>query len=328
MNATHFHTTTIAGAVLLTVSGLFSAGCTRNAATNRMQFDLLSTQDEIALGVEAMPALVKEYGGEVSAPELREYVRNIGQSMAVTTEAENPQLPWEFTVLDSDVINAFALPGGKVFISRGLMDYMDNEAQLAATLGHEIGHVTAHHIDERLSQSMGAQLIGEIAGAAAGGSGWGQAVPYVVGAGGQAYLLKFGRDQERESDRLGLRYMTNVGYDPMGMAQMLQILVNVSGGARQPEFLSTHPNPERRYKEALELVESEYSHTQGSPDFDLHRERFERQARPYLKAPPAAVAWGMWWMNGNGQPPAILWCQHCRDEATAESSALPGDIRR
>jgi predicted Zn-dependent protease len=122
---------------------VFAAGCRYNPATGRSQLLLMSSEDAIALGTESKPALILEYGGEVESAQLRSYVSLVGHSLASLTEADYPQLPWEFTVLDSDVINAFALPGGKVFASRGLLARLDSEAQMAGVLGHEVGHVTA-----------------------------------------------------------------------------------------------------------------------------------------------------------------------------------------
>lgn len=263
----------------------FAAGCSVNPATGRRQFDMLSTEEEVALGSEAMPELVKEYGGEVESAALRDYVTGVGLKMTKFTEADGPDLPWEFTVLDSDVINAFALPGGKVFISRGLMDRFTNEAQLAGVLGHEIGHVTAQHIDERISQAMGIEVLAQVAGAAAGDqSVWAQAVPVIVGLGGQGYLLKFGRDQERESDILGMRYMVKAGYDPHGMYEVMEILAEASeGSGGPPEFLSTHPHPETRLATIKELLAGEYAYTQDNPEFGKYDGRWEREAAPYLK---------------------------------------------
>jgi len=275
-----------AGALLLVAT---SSGCTLNPATGRRQLLLLSTEEEIALGAEAKPELINEYGGQVESTELREYVSTIGHRLSRYTEVDYPDLPWEFIVLDSPVINAFALPGGKVFVSKGLLSHMDNEAQLAAVLGHEIGHVTAQHTDERVSQSMVVQGVAQAAGTATEGqSGWlAQTVPLIVGLGGQGYLLSFSRDQESEADRLGLEYMTRAGYDPQGMQELIQILINTSQGSRPPEVLSTHPDPQRRLEEVNALIQAEYADTLRNPAFQLHENRFERRAAPHLPPPVA-----------------------------------------
>jgi predicted Zn-dependent protease len=114
------------------------------------QFIALSRSQEIAMGTEAQPQLTEQYGGEVADQIATGYVTEVGQAMAALTEGDYPSLPWEFTLLDSDVINAFALPGGKVFLSRGLAARMRDEAQMAGVIGHEIGHVTARHINDRV----------------------------------------------------------------------------------------------------------------------------------------------------------------------------------
>ncbi len=274
---------------LITLSVLvafLAAGCSTNPATGRKQLNLLSADEEVAMGEQAMPELVKEYGGEVQSQPLRAYVTEVGMRLAKQTEEDLPNLPWQFTVLDSEVINAFALPGGKVFISRGLLSRFTNEAQLAGVLGHEVGHVTAEHIDERISRAMGIEILAQIATAAAGNeSAWAQAIPVVVGAGGQGYLLKFGRDQESESDILGMRYMVEAGYDPRGMLEVMQVLAEASQGNSSPEFLSTHPYPETRIETITELLNGEYVYTQNNDDFRKYTSRFEREALPYLTSP-------------------------------------------
>ena len=139
---------------ILVVLCVVLAGCTYNPATGRQQLLLLSVDDAIALGAESKPAVLEQYGGAVETPQLVSYVDDVGHGLVRRTEADYPQLPWEFTVLDSDVVNAFALPGGKVFASRGLLVRLDNEAQLAGVLGHEVGHVTARHVNERISHAI------------------------------------------------------------------------------------------------------------------------------------------------------------------------------
>ena len=274
-------------ASLITAGGAISAaslgGCTHNPATGRSQFLLLSTEEEIALGTEAQPELIQEYGGEAKSPELRAYVSEDGNKLAAHVEQQYADLPWEFTVLESDVINAFALPGGKVFISKGLMNLLSNEAELAGVLGHEIGHVTAQHINERVTQALMVQGGVAIAGEATRGSGgWESVIPVVVGIGGQGYLLKFGRNQESESDEQGLKYMTAAGYDPAGMMGVLEVLRQASQGSAPPEFLSTHPHPETRIETVQALLAGPYAYTQGNPDFTLAEAAYQRRAGPHL----------------------------------------------
>lgn len=262
--------------ILVLISVL--TGCSKNVATGRLQFDSMSTEKEIALGTEAKPELVQEYGGEVQSPQLKAYVDRVGRSLAQYTEADGPSLPWEFIVLDSDVINAFALPGGKVFISRGLLVKFDNEAQVAGVLGHEIGHVTAQHTDERITQATGINIIAQGAGIASNS----ELIAQVVGMGGQGYLLKFNRDQESEADILGVRYMVKAGYDPRGMLEVLEVLREASASGQQPEFLATHPHPETRLKTVTRLLNGEYQYTQNNPQFQDYADRFQRDAKPYL----------------------------------------------
>lgn len=263
------------------------AGCKTNPATGRSQLLLYSAEQTAAMGEAAVPELVDEYGGEVESPELREYVAGIGRRLVRQVEPEYEDIEWDFFVLDSDVINAFALPGGNVFISRALLEEFDNEAQVAGVLGHEIGHVTGRHVDERLSQALAVQGIAVGAGVAAGGSDsdWVKAaVPVIVGVGGQGFLLKFGRDQESESDEQGVKYMTAAGYDPRGMVEVLQILAAASKGPRPPEILSTHPNPDRRIGRVQALIKGPYQYTQSNDSFRLYRTRFRRYAAPHLSS--------------------------------------------
>ena len=232
--------------------------------------------------------------------------------MAELTEADYPQLPWEFTVLDSDVINACALPGGKVFASKGLLERLDNEAQLAGVLGHEVGHVTAAHAEERISHSLLVAGIAIGATAAAGQSDedWVRiGVPVIVGAAGTGYLLSFSRDQEQEADEQGVKYMTAAGYDPHGMLAVLQVLADESSsGPRPPEFLATHPHPETRMETVKALLDGPYHYTQGNADFRKYRQRYEREALPFLPADvPDQAA-----ITGRG---AVLWCGLCRAHA-------------
>jgi predicted Zn-dependent protease len=268
-------------------------GCVVNEATgeSRLSLAYMSREQQIALGAEAQPALTEEYGGKTPSAPVQAYVTEIGAKLAKHTEADNPSLPWEFTLLDSPVINAFALPGGKVFMSRGLAEKMTNEAQLAGVLGHEIGHVTAEHADKRITNQIifAGVLIG--ASVAAGQSDddlVSIGVPLLVGAGGTGFLLKFGRGEEYESDELGMRYMSKAGYTPDGQARVMQVLANASDGPRQWEMLSTHPFPENRVKRAREIIRKEYPETIDNPSYGFYQDEYQRRMlEPLRKLPPA-----------------------------------------
>jgi predicted Zn-dependent protease len=255
---------------------LLMGGCQKNAVTGRSQLIFgISPSDEIALGTSAMPDLVREMGGPVGDAQLREYVASVGRSLAVHTEGDYPRYPWEFTFLDTPQINAFALPGGKVFIARGLAEKMTNEAQLAGVLGHEIGHVTARHTAERISQAnvfnMGTQIGGALLGGASAEIQ--QLGGVALKLGGQIVPLKFSRDQELEADDLGLRYMTRAGYNPVGQLQVMQILARESG-QRQVELLATHPDPNRRAEIIAKKLNGEYKQFTSSANHQLHEQRF------------------------------------------------------
>ena len=144
---------------LLTISSMLALhGCSTNPSTGRSQLDLVSSDQVAAMGKQATPELIKEFGGEVKSADLRHYVTQVGRRLAKHVEPEYSEVKWEFHTLDSEVINAFALPPGNVFITTGLLSRLSNEAELAGVLGHEMGHITAAHVDERVSQQMLAEL--------------------------------------------------------------------------------------------------------------------------------------------------------------------------
>ena len=231
--------------------------------------------------------------------------------MVPHTEAENPSLPWEFTLLDSPVINAFALPGGKVFMSRGLAEKMTNEAQLAGVLGHEIGHVTAEHVPERIQTATNAGLLGSLASAIAGlgeSAAIQQMTEAVVGYGGQGFLLSFGRGQELEADMLGMRYMSRAGDDPVAQRQEMAILAEAAGVRRAPEFLSTHPHPESRINQINELPSSDYAALTGTPGVGLYESRFRQRFLNPIASVPAPTA------SEHGERRGVVafaWCGVC-----------------
>jgi predicted Zn-dependent protease len=238
------------------------AACSTNPATGRSSFTaFMSPDEEVRVGGQEHPKLVQQFGGEYPDRELDAYVRKVGLSLSQTTEM--PNLPYSFTVLDDEMINAFALPGGYVHVTRGLLALASNEAEMAGVLAHELGHVTARHSAERYSQGVlagiGATIVG-VAGAAAGVPGVGDAAGY----GAQAYLQSYSRDQELEADRLGIRYMTNAGYDPAAMAsffrkldafaQLEATIAGDPGAADRFGVMASHPRTSDRVAQAIRLA--------------------------------------------------------------------------
>jgi predicted Zn-dependent protease len=238
-----------AGPVRLAALLCLAAACALNPVTGKQQLALVSEEEEIALGQEAA-AQAAEQMGRYPDPGLQAYVEGIGRRMAAASE--RPNLPWSFTVLDDPGVNAFALPGGPVFVTRGLLGHMNSEAELASVLGHEIGHVTARHSVNQLSKAQLAELglgLGAILSPEVAQLG------QLAGAGLQMLFLKFGRDDERQADELGFRYMIAQRYDPREMARVFETLERASageGGGRVPEWLSTHPDPGDRARKAAE----------------------------------------------------------------------------
>lgn len=229
--------------VALIPVGLAIAACSVNPATGERQISLISESQEIQMGKQADEDIVRSLGLYVD-DGLQAYVERIGKDLAA--ESERPDLPWSFRVVDDPIVNAFALPGGYIYVTRGILAHLNNEAELAGVLGHEIGHVTARHSVERISKAQLAQI----------GLGVGMAVSEDFARFGDLaqqglgmLFLKFSRDDERQSDDLGLRYMQRAGYDPREMTGVFETLARVSqaqGGGRIPGWLSTHPASENR----------------------------------------------------------------------------------
>jgi predicted Zn-dependent protease len=223
--------------------------CATNPVTGRREISLISESQEIAMGLEAAKEAANQMG-VYPDPQLQRYVSDVGMPMA--KGSERPSLPWSFTVIDDPVVNAFALPGGPLFVTRGILAHMNSEAQLASVLGHEIGHVTAKHSVSQMSRVQLAQIglvgamivrpelapFGELGSSALG-----------------LMFLKFGRDDETQADELGFRYMTGQAYDPSEMTEMFRTLARTSGESSDvPEWLSTHPDPGNRVNRTQERI--------------------------------------------------------------------------
>jgi predicted Zn-dependent protease len=222
---------------------LLIAACTMNPATGERQLTLMSEAQEIQMGAQTHPEVLASFGA-YEDPEWQAYIQEIGAKIAATSE--RPDLNWTFTVLDDPVVNAMALPGGYIYVNRGILAHFNSEAELVSVLGHEIGHVTARHSVEQMSRAQLAQLG---LGVAAIASEEFRQYAGLASQGLGILFLKFGRDDENQSDTLGLRYMTRAGYDPHEMPKVFATLdrVTESHGMRgTPEWLSTHPDPGNR----------------------------------------------------------------------------------
>jgi predicted Zn-dependent protease len=206
-------------------------------------------EQEAAMGAEA----AEQIGSQlplVRDPYINAYINELGDTIAKRTSRAD--LDWQFAVVNSHQINAFALPGGFIYVNRGLVERAENLSELAGVLGHEIGHVLGRHSAERLAKQ---QLTQNLIGAVVVGSGGGYDTAQIAQMVGSLINMKYGREDELESDSLGLRLMREAGYDPKAMIGVMQALEKASGGGRQPEFASTHPNPGNRIQKIREELQ-------------------------------------------------------------------------
>ncbi|MBP7146105.1 MAG: M48 family metalloprotease [Acidobacteria bacterium] len=224
--------------------------CATNPATGRRQLMLVGQADEVRMGREADPEVRAEFG-VFEDPQLAGLVSRVGKDIASRTE--QPDLPYSFTVLDSPIVNAFALPGGPVYITRGLLAHADDESEMAGVLGHEVGHVVARHGAEQMSRQ---QLFGAGLGLVSILRPDVGHYTDLLGAGAQLLLLKYSRSAESEADRLGVRYLGRTGYDPLGMPRFLAVLDRISerSGQALPNWMSTHPDPGGRVEATRALA--------------------------------------------------------------------------
>ncbi len=239
MNGSRFHPVRAAATLLIVLALPLASGCATNPATGQREFTLVSSAQELQIGQQGYPAAIAEYGLYGDA-RLAAYVDSIGQKLAKVSEL--PDLKWHFTLLDDPTVNAFAMPGGYIYVTRGILAHLNSEAQLAGVMGHEIGHVTARHSAKHLTQQELAGLGMGLAGAVS------QDFRRYGGVAQQALgllFLKYSRDDESQADALGIRYATAAGWDPREIPATYAMLKRIGerAGAGLPSFLSTHPDP-------------------------------------------------------------------------------------
>lgn len=224
-----------------------------NEWTGREQHITLEPEQEIALGIQSAPQMAQQHGGLLPDQKLQDLVDRVGQKLVNNSIARQTPYRYDFHLLrDPETINAFALPGGQVFITYGLLKRLENEDQLAGVLGHEIGHVVGRHSAERIAkQSLTEGIVNGVLIGSDGGTGAAQTAAMI----GNMINMKYGRDDELESDDLGVLFMIDAGYNPEQMLDVMKILKDASGGQRVPEFQSTHPDPENRMEKIKEAIQ-------------------------------------------------------------------------
>ena len=228
----------------------------------------VTTNQEIALGLQAAPEMAQQYGGEVD-PNSRDgqIVQRVGRKIVQGSEAAKTPYKYQFHLLgDNKTINAFALPGGQVFMTQALLHQLTTEGEVAGVLGHEVGHVVARHGAQHIAKQ---QLTQGLTGAAVMASydpndpAKSTRNAAVAAAIGNLVNLKYGRGDELEADTLGVRFMGEAGYDPRSLIKVMEVLKKAGGKSRQPEFFSTHPNPDNRIEHIQDAIKKQYP--QGVP---------------------------------------------------------------
>jgi beta-barrel assembly-enhancing protease len=271
-------------AIIMAIIGAityFSSKST-NEVTGEVQHINIAPDQEVALGLQAFPEMAQQFGGEIDQPVINNYVESVGQRIVQQSDAKGTPYKYDFHVLaDPQTINAFALPGGQVSITLGLLGRLHNEAELAGVLGHEIGHVVGRHGAEQLAKSQFSQsLVGAATIAAYDPDHPGRSASNaaVAAAIGQLVSMRFGRQDELEADALGVKLMKEAGYDTRGMHDLLLTLEKLDQGGSAPEFFSTHPNPENRLARVDELIRSN-----GGSGGDVGGDRFQQNVLRFIR---------------------------------------------
>jgi predicted Zn-dependent protease len=251
----------------------FAAGCATNPVTGKSQLMLVSEDQEIQIDRQYSPFQFSADYGTVQDKALNDYIDRTGKNMAARTHRAN--MPYNFRVVNANYVNAYAFPGGSIACTRGILLSLDNEAELAALLGHELGHVNARHTAEQMSKGMLTQTILGGLAAAVGTQGalYGDIASKLGQIGAGALLASYSRDNERQADSLGMGYMVKSGYSAQGMVGLMDMLRSM--GQHQPSTIelmfATHPMSDERYQTAVQTAETKYRSANIQP---LYRERY------------------------------------------------------
>jgi beta-barrel assembly-enhancing protease len=251
-------------------------------------FNLFSKEQDVQLGQENA-AQVRKQMTVIKDPYLTEYVTRVGKRLVSAREAQESGFPFTFEVVADPSINAFALPGGPMFINTGLLKAVDNEAQLAGVMGHEMSHVILRHGTNQASKSKLIELPAVLGSQIAGGSMVGQLAQLGIGLGANSVLLKFSRSAESQADLMGSHLMAEAGYNPIEMARFFEKL-NTQGGSQAPQFFSDHPYPDNREKaieqEVQRLPQQDYGYQTG--EFQRMKQVVAKIREPKPPAPAQA----------------------------------------
>lgn len=272
-------------AVAMAVAG--TSGCVVNPVTGKQQLSLTSAQEEVQIGDQQYPYSQQAEGGVYTLdPALNRYIAEVGRKLA---EVSDRDLPYEFVVLNNSVPNAWALPGGKLAINRGLLLELEDEAQLAAVLGHEIVHAAARHGAQAKDRGMAASIGLNVLNIALSGSEWRNVAMQGAQLGAGAVVMKYSREQELESDRYGMQYMVKAGYDPQAAVELQQTFVRISrengrGGGFLEGLFASHPPSEER-------VQANQQTAMGLPSGSRNREAYQQHIAGLLRDKPAYEAY-------------------------------------
>jgi predicted Zn-dependent protease len=263
----------IAGMISLTC--LVLLGCAANPVTGRDELMLYSEEDDFELGRQVAPRLEKALGDRIPGEALQLYLDRVGQRIALV--CHHPEWEYHYIAVDHEMVNAMALPGGYIYITRGMLERLQTEAQLAAVLAHETVHVVGRHTASQMSKQAAMGLA--TAAVMASGSGAGTLLARMTH---QVMSLSYSREDETESDTAGLDYLVKAGYDPNGMVQIQEILLEEHTLRRELEFYSTHPHPETRLEAIRGRIKRHYSDAKPSRTDDL----YQTEVLDYLKNHP------------------------------------------
>ncbi len=260
---------------ILCVVTCLCTGCAVNPLTGSDEFMLLPVEQDVEIGKAYAPQVEKHLGGRIDNDTLQEYIEVVGDKIARI--CHRADIEYHFTALDHKSVNAFALPGGYIFITRGMLEKLQTEAQLASILAHEVVHVVARDTANVISKEIGMTLLFAAAviptSPSAGAVMAAQVTRQILG-------LRYSRKAEREADFGGLTYMVRAGYDPSGMVELMQTLESI-GNDRPPEFFSSHPSPENRITYIQRRIEQRYGDASG---LRVGREEYERAVLSHLRA--------------------------------------------